>query len=369
MSAPIKILHVFGRLDRGGAETMIMNIFRKIDRNKYQFDFIIHSTDECDYSSEIRKLGGKIFSIPKYNVRNHVSYVRKWEELFVNNSDYNIIHGHVRSTASIYLGIAKKHNMITIAHSHNTSSGKGLAAVVKDILQKRIKRHSDYLLACSNEAGKWLFGKRAIHKKNYFIMPNAIDMNKFSLDKNVRDAMRAKYKLDDKLVVGTIGRFTEQKNPYFILKIIKELVSIDENYIFLWVGDGELFEQIRANVITSGLNENVIFTGSINNANEIIMSMDLFLLPSKWEGLGIVLVEAQASNLVCLVSEQIPNEVIFTDLVYKLSLKLDEKNWATRINYLIKKALRDKPSIKKDNKFDIDDSVIWTQNFYKEILK
>src|SRR5690625_2672586 len=152
MQKPNRILHVFGGMGRGGAETMVMNLYRKIDRSKIQFDFIVHTQNKCDFDDEIELLGGRIYRVPRYNGKNHFQYKRAWHKFLMNHPEYKIIHGHVRSTASIYLKIANSYGLITISHSHNTSSGKGFSAIVKNIFQYKIRYIADYLFACSQTA-------------------------------------------------------------------------------------------------------------------------------------------------------------------------------------------------------------------------
>ena len=159
----IRILHVLGSLNMGGAETLIMNLYRNIDRDKIQFDFVVHTNKIGLYEDEIKELGGKIYRIQRYKGINHFSYKKEWNNFFEEHKEYKIIHGHMRSTASIYLKIAKKYGRITIAHSHNTSNGHGFSSLVKKILQYNIRNVSDYFMGCSYEANKRLFGKTCLN--------------------------------------------------------------------------------------------------------------------------------------------------------------------------------------------------------------
>ena len=165
MNEPVRVLHVLGKLHRGGAETMIMNLYRKIDRTKVQFDFVVHNDEVEAYEAEIIELGGMIHRVPKYTGLNHLKYVDSWKKLISNHQEYQIIHGHVRSTAAIYLKICKEYQRKTISHSHNISSGKGISALVKNIYQYPIKYIADYFLAPSTLAGEWLFGKEILSKE------------------------------------------------------------------------------------------------------------------------------------------------------------------------------------------------------------
>lgn len=328
MKGPIRILHVFGRLDRGGAETMVMNLYRNIDRNNVQFDFIIHTEDKCDYEDEIKLLGGKIYRIPRYTGKNHFQYKKVWNAFFQNHSEYKIIHGHVRSTAAIYLRIAKKYGLITIAHSHSTSSGIGFSAIIKNILQYPVRYIADYLFACSNESGEWLFGKKACRNDNFFILNNAIDVKKFEFNEHTRARKRKELQIEKKFVIGHVGRFIKAKNHVFLIDIFKAVHDRNKDSVLLIVGDGELRQSIAKKVTEIGLNDSVIFTGIRNDIPELLQVMDVFVFPSLFEGLPVTLIEAQASGLPCVVSHTITREVMITPFIQFVSLKKSEDEWA-----------------------------------------
>lgn len=331
MKYPIRILHVLGGLNRGGAETMVMNLYRNIDRSKIQFDFIIHTEVVCDYDDEIKSLGGRIFRIPRYKVINHFQYKREWQLFLKEHPEYKIIHGHVRSTASIYLKIAKNMGLITIAHSHSISSGYGVKSILKYILQKNIKNIADYFFACSWDAGVWLFGKKTCCKDKFKVIKNAIDCDEFRYKSSVRTQYRKVLKLDNKLVIGHVGRLTYPKNHRFILEIFKEILLQDNSAFLLLVGDGELKSEINSQINNLGLEDNVMMLGSITEVNNILQAMDIFLFPSLYEGFGIAAIEAQAVGLHCFFSEKVPYETKVTDNVNYLSLNLPAKEWACKI--------------------------------------
>ena len=208
----IRILHVLGSLDRGGAETMIMNLYRNIDRSKVQFDFLIHTDRECDYNEEIRSMGGKIYSLKRFKGYNLCQYIKQFKDFFIKHPEYEIIHGHMRSTASIYLKIAKSMGRYTIAHSHNTSSGNGISALGKNLIQLPLRYIADYYFACSIEAGEWLFGKKIIKSDKFYILKNAIDMGAFVFNQNIRDLKRKELGFEDFFIIGNVGRFHELMN-------------------------------------------------------------------------------------------------------------------------------------------------------------
>lgn len=370
MSNPVRVLQVFAEMNRGGAETMIMNLYRNIDRSKIQFDFIVHTEDKCAFDDEIYKLGGEIFRVPTYKGTNHLAYVNKWKNFFEKHQEYKIIHGHVRSTASIYLKTAQKYGLTTIAHSHNTSSGNGFSAIAKGVLQYPIRYVADYLFACSEAAGEWLFGNKACKKGNFHILNNAIDTKKFIFNNDIRDKKRKEFLIEGKFVIGHVGRFHPQKNHEFLIDIFKEVHDKNDNAILLLVGEGDLQESIQKKVYNLGLDNNVIFTGVRSDIPELFQAMDMFVFPSLYEGLGIVLIEAQASGLPCVVANTIPEEALITDNVKQVSLTGSPKVWTEAILKPVDSYERKSTYAKiKDSGYDIEESHRWLQEFYLGLVE
>lgn len=329
MSEPIRILQVFAGMNRGGAETMIMNWYRNIDRSKIQFDFIVHTEEICAYDEEIKKLGGRIYRVPRYTGKNHFSYKTAWKQFFKIHPEYRIIHGHVRSTASIYLKIAKKFKLKTIIHSHSIASrGNKIEKIIKNIMQYSIRYISDYFFSCSDEAGEWLFGKSIVKNKKYIIIKNAIDIDKYIFNEQIRKEIRQSFKIENKFVVGHVGSFTSPKNHLFLLEIFNEVLQLERNSKLILVGDGILKEKIVAKINELEIYDNVILVGDVPNVHEYLQGMDILIFPSLFEGLGISLIEAQASGLTCIVSDTIPKEAEVTDSVYRMSLNKSAKEWA-----------------------------------------
>lgn len=326
MQEPIRIVHNIASLHLGGSQAFVMNMYRNIDRSKVQFDFVVTPETKEGFYDEITNLGGKIFSCPRYKGTNHIQYNKWWDDFFNEHPEYKVIHGHVRSTASIYLKIAKRHGLVTIAHSHSTSNGNGISAIVKRIMQLPIRKQADYLFACSDKAGKWLYGEKAITQQNYYMIPNGLDLKRFEFDVNKRNQMRMTLGIKkDMMILGHIGRLSTPKNHKFLLNVFNKYHKINSNSKLLLVGDGELFDCIKEHIDKLNISDAVIMTGSKQNTEDYYQVMDIFVFPSLWEGLPVSVVEAQANGLQCLISDVITHDVDLTDLIQYLPL--DEELW------------------------------------------
>ena len=363
----IRILHVLGGLNRGGAETMIMNLYRKMDRNIIQFDFIIHTSEHQDYTDEILNMGGKIYCFPKYNLKTAFSIKKKWDSFFTEHPEYKILHSHIRSYASVFLPIAKRHNMQTIIHSHNTSNGKGIAALAKKYLQRSLRKKADYFFGCSTESGKWLFGNKIVASDKFFIINNAIDTNCFTYDKEKIESIKESFGLKDEVVLSHVGRFHPQKNHEFLIDILNDLIKTNDNYRLLLIGDGDLKETIVKKVEDLNIKKYVIFTGIRSDVNQLLMMSDCFVFPSKWEGLPVSVIEAQAAGLQCLLADNITKEVKISDLVTYIPIDKGTQPWIDKI--------QNTDFHKKDVKsdiisagFDVNETAKWLTKFYKDII-
>ena len=363
----IRILHVFGGLDMGGAETMIMNIYRNIDREKIQFDFVTHSGRNQAYVSEIEQLGGKIYFFPKIRIYNLPLLINEWKAFFEKHKEYKILHSHVRSYSSIYIPIAKKYGLKTIIHSHSTSNGKGMKSFVKAILQYPLRYEADYFMGCSKEAGEWLFGKRIVKSDRYFTIKNAIDTRRYSFDRVQRSILRNQFGIDESVKVFMhVGRLHEAKNHIFLLQVFSILIKEMPNSMLLIVGDGELSSEIEKQIKQLELQSNIKMLGARNDIPNLLNVADAFLFPSKWEGLPVTVVEAQASGLPCFVSDKITKEVGISELVKFLPIDKGTQVWIDAIKEtdLTRKNVIDKII---QAGFDIKKSVEWLTKFYEEI--
>lgn len=337
MMEPIRVLHNIASLHFGGAQAFVMNVYDNIDREKVQFDFIVTPEERKDLYDQVEQMGGRIFVGPKYTGKNHFAYCKWWDDFFTKHPKYHVIHGHVRSTAAIYLKIAKKHGLVTIAHSHSTSNGSGFSAGVKDIMQRPIRHQADYLFACSDKAGKWLFGEKALTQPNYRMIPNGVDLQRFAFNDEKRSQMRNELGIaEETFVLGHIGRISAPKNHKFLVELFAEYHKENPNSKLLLVGDGELYETVQQQCAQLEINGAVIMVGSKTNTEDYYQAMDVFVFPSLWEGLPVSVVEAQANGLPCLISDVITHDVDLTDQVQYLSLN-EKKIWIEAITAVQKK--------------------------------
>ncbi len=320
MSEPIRILQVFGIMDYGGAESMIMSLYRHIDRTKIQFDFIVHTKEVGAFDNEIHSLGGTIFHFPRFKGKNICTVLKCWNKFFVEHPNYRIMHSHVRSYASLYLYIAKRAGLKVIIHSHSTSNGKGLLAFVKGLLQYPLRFQADYLMSCSRKAGEWLYGSRKCNENNFILLPNSIELSKYKYNEEVSKRLRSKLNIENCFVYGHVGRFHEAKNHIFMIELFKRISVYKEDAVLLLIGDGRLKKQIVDIVEKENLQNKVIFTGTRRDVPDLMQVMDAFIFPSLWEGLPVTVIEAQASGLQCFISKNITSEVEITPLVHRIDI-------------------------------------------------
>ena len=365
MTKPIRILHVLGRTDIGGAESFVMSIYRNIDRDRIQFDFAIHTNDKCDFDDEIERLGGRIYHLPKYKIYNNREYVSEWKRL-LNNKKFAVVHGHMDSTASIYLRIAKQKGISTVSHIHNTNSEKNIKSLIKRLYRRNINDVADYKFACSDAAGKYLYGKQS---DDYVVIHNGIELEKFLYDSNKGLEIRKSLGISDNdFVIGHVGNYRPIKNHKFILKLLENLNSRIENVKLVLVG-ANVEENLKKQAINLGVDDKVLFLGARSDVSSLLQAFDIFVLPSISEGLGISLIEAQASGLKCFVSENIPKEAEVTDNIYFLPIKNvnDIKLWSDKIVEEIGYNRENMKSEIEKNGYDIIETVKYLEQFYLRI--
>lgn len=362
MKEPIRVLHVFGRLDSGGAESRTMDIYREIDKTKVQFDFAIHTEDECFFSKEVESLGGKIYSFPRFNGKNYFQYKDSWKKFFRNHPQYSIVHGHQTNTGFVYLKEAKANNVpIRIAHSRNSDKEN----VIKRYLCKLSKLYATHLFAVSKVAGVSEFGLKAYQSGQVKVIPNAINAKKYSFSEEVRKAKRLEYGIKNEILAIHIGRFHPQKNHMFLLDVFSKFLEYEPTSKLLLVGEGVLRDKIIKKISELKMDDSVILAGIRSDVPDLLQAADVLLFPSLFEGLPGVVLEAQAAGLPCIISDSVTDEVGITDLVEYVSLKKDPTFWAKQLICSLRQFERKNTyeEIKEKN-FDVDSVSLWYQEFY-----
>lgn len=356
----IRVLQVVTHMNRGGLETMIMNYYRNIDRKKVQFDFLVHRPYEADYDQEIKSLGGRIYHISRL-VPWSKKYKNELKKFLCDHPEYKIIHVHQDCLSSVVLQCAKECKIpVRIAHSHSASQDKNLKYLIKLYYRRFIPKYATDLLACGEDAGKWMFSG-----KQFQVLRNAIDVKKYDYNSTVRENTRKEFDLENMTVIGHVGRFSTVKNHKFLIDVFEECLKENKNIRLLLVGDGEEKELIEKKVKDMGLQGKVIFAGIRSDVNRIMQAMDVFVFPSLYEGLPLTLVEAQAAGLPCVISENIPRDCILTkNLITALSLKKSAKDWAEKI--LSVKDIKRASHMEELNNsgYDIGSNVKKLQEFY-----
>ena len=330
-----KILEVYSLTVRGGAETLMINHLREMNKQEFYVDFVNHTQKKCDYDDEILSLGSHLYHMPKFRVFNVVSYIKAWFKFFKDNPDYDVVHVHYFTLAPIIIPIAKKCGVKTrITHSHAIRKSSFYKRVLLNLFRWLMVNNSTLLLACSKEAGNNIF-----KVPYYVVFKNAIPSNKFAYNFLIRERIRAELKVNkDVLVIGNVGSFrSKHKNHLFQIDVFEEIHRRNPNSILLLVGDGVLRPMVEQKVKDCHLEEYVIFAGLKDRTEDYYQAMDVFLFPSLYEGLGIVAIEAQVSGLPVIMSNQVPNEACISDLVTICDLNSGISTWADTILYLAEK--------------------------------
>lgn len=336
MQQPLRVLHVLGTTNLGGAESRIMDLYRHIDRSKVQFDFVNHMTEKAYFDDEIKELGGNLYHFPRFKGYNYFAYKKAVRAFFKEHNDYCCVQGHMTSTASIYLPIAKKSGvLVTAAHARSAGVDRGMKGRMTLFLRRNLSKKADCLFACSRLAGEVAYGKRAASEGKTIYIPNAIDVDAFAYQEEKRNNMREKLGISGRYVFGHVGRFHYAKNHEFLIKVFCEICKRTEmqgrNPVLILLGEGSGMEEIKRQAQEMNILENVLFLGNCVPVADYYQAMDYMIYPSRFEGLPGTVVEAQASGLRCLISDAIAEEVLITDLVKNLSINISPVKWADRI--------------------------------------
>lgn len=362
----IRVLEVVTDMGRGGIETMLMNYYRHMDRNAVQLDFLVHRQKRTVYDDEIESLGGRIYRMPPLNPFS-TEYKKELAEFFSAHPEYRIVHCHLDCMAGIPLRTAKQQGVpVRIAHAHSSNQTKNLKYPLKLLFKKGIAKQATLLFACGEAAGKWMF-----NGEQFTVMGNAIDAAAFRYNPEIRETVRKELlpRASNALVIGHVGSFWSPKNHLFLLDIFNEIHKQEPNSVLLLVGTGGLMDAVREKAQSLGLQDSVYLIGDRKDVNRVVQAMDVFVLPSLFEGLPVTMIEAQASGLPCFISDRVPLECKITDRVTQISLQTPAEQWATQILAARKAERKDTYAEIVSADFDIVQSAKWLQNFYLEQWK
>ena len=351
MEQPIRVLQILGIVANGGVEAVIMNYYRHIDKTKIKFDFVVHNDADENYLREVERLGAQIYKVTPYN-KNIFKFIFDIYQI-IKKHDYQIVHCNMNALSGFALFAAYLANAkIRILHNHTTDSKEEkLRSFIKRMLRPFAKLFANQYWACSNLAAEWMYGKKVVDENKVTIINNAIDLDRFKFDKEKREKFRKEFALKDCFVIGHVGRFLKQKNHEFLIDIFNEVVKRKENARLLLIGDGKLRPQTESKVKELGISNKVIFLGNRNDVADLYNAMDVFVLPSLYEGLPVVGVEVQANGLPFICSTEVTKEILLTDNIKLISLQQPLKDWCNEIENEKRKDLNINDKLLK--KFDI----------------
>ncbi len=324
-----RILCVLGKLKSGGVESIMFSYYKKLDKESYQYDFVYEEASDSEFPQEIIDMGAGAYCVP--NISSPIAYIKEIRKI-IKNGNYNIVHSNLNTLSVFSLFAAATCNVkYRILHNHSTSSNKEKK---RDILKKILRPFNliftNKKAACSELAARWMYGNRSFEKGMVQVFNNGIDVDKFKFDPVFRDEIRKKYKVENKKIVGHVGRFVTTKNHLFIIDMFSETVKIDPESVLMLVGDGELLENVKEYVNEKYLMDKVIFTGVCEDVYKYYSAFDVFVLPSLYEGLPVVAMEACACGLPVILSDQITKECAISDNVSFLPIN-DTECWVEKI--------------------------------------
>ena len=327
----LRVLHSVSNMARAGIETMLMNYYREIDRSLVQFDFLANKPAPGEYDEEIRGMGGRVFVSPGFNPLHFPRYERFMADLLHDNPDIGIVHAHNEAMGYYALKSAKDAGIrVRIAHAHSTRIIRDYKYPLKLVCKRLLPGAATEWWGCGRDAGIYYFGEKRWNESG-FVVRNAIDVSKFAFRQEDRRRLRQLQGLDDCFVIGHVGRFNEAKNHSRLLDIFAEIAKTAPDARLVLIGVGELEQAAREKVRTLELEDRVFFLGQMADVSGWYQAMDCFVLPSVFEGLPVVGIEAQASGLPCFFSDRVTDEVLLSPQAQRISLRADNAEWAGAI--------------------------------------
>ena len=368
-----KVMQIIGQLRIGGAETVAMNLYRYIDRTKFEFHYLVYGDSVGEYEEEVTKLGGKVIHI-SYSSNKINEFKKALDKVFKEYGPYDVVHAHMMFHNGLVLDVAKKNKIpIRISHAHSTNDGADrkhlLDCVIRAIYDAyfclKIRKNANVYIACGNEAGCYLYGKKFFLKKG-IVVKNGIDTDKFQFDEKKRKILREKYGLSDRHVYSSIGHFELVKNHKFIIDVFENINKKDNRAILILLGDGKLRRKIELMCRERGISENVRFMGNVKNVDEWLQAIDFLLMPSLYEGIPVTLIEAQAVGVKCFVSDRISEEVNYTNTIQFLSLE-NRQAWANIVNENVTYVRTDNRILTIKSGYDVKYNVGIIQQIYLDV--
>lgn len=337
----IKVLHVLAQRPKGGIGTFLKNMQANIDTSKVQFDYLICDSDKTgEFDNFVKNFGSKVHVLSPLKSRKIFRYITEINLFFKKNGhEYDIVHGHLSSLGVIYLNIARKYGVKhRVIHSHATRlSDKKINEIRNFITELPLRKAANIYFACSKKAGEHKFGRNNLEKNKVHIINNAVDVNKFRYDIETRISLRSRLNLEEKVVIGNVGRLSNQKNHLFLIDTFNLIYSKEKRAILMLIGDGELEPILKKKVESLGLTDAVFFMGKRNDVDKLLQVMDVFVMPSLYEGFPLVGIEAQCSGLPCIFADTITEEIMVTDTCKFISLKEPKESWALEIINIVEK--------------------------------
>lgn len=324
-SEPIRVAQIMGKLWAGGVEMVVFNYYRAIDKSKIQFDFYYDSDSTAEPPQDLIDMGARFYKLPPY--QKLPQYIRELKK-YLKENQYLIVHSHLNTLSVFPLFVAWMCRVpVRVAHNHSVPAGK---EVGRDTLKRFLRLFAkvfptDYF-ACSEKAGRWMFGNKAFDSGHVFVMKNATDFSRFRPVFEKIESLKRQLGLTDKFVVEHVGRFTYAKNHDFLLDIFSEISIKKENAVLLLVGDGELHQVIVNKIKEKGLEEKVVFAGQVSDPELYYSLADVLVIPSIFEGLSLATIESQIAGIPAVVSDAIPAEAVISNGVRRL--KLTDRSWS-----------------------------------------
>lgn len=362
----IRVLQVLDKINyNSGVSAVVMNYYNHMDKNKVVFDFLVHEEVEDEVRNRLEKNGSQVYVMPPFAISNAFKYLKLLKEFFEKHSEYKIVHGHIPNAAMFYLRSARKANIpIRILHSHSSKGSDIPWKNIRNIVMTKIGvRYSNVYIACSKNAAKYMFGNT---DKEIYFLNNAIDTNVFQYNSDLRIKYRKQLMVDDNIVLGHVGRFSEEKNHEFLVKVLAEILKSDNRYKLLLLGDGPRKEYIEQMAKELGINDHIIYMGVVNNVGDYLNAMDVFLLPSFFEGFPVVGVEAQCNGLKCIFSDRITRDTKILPNVEYISIENSDE-WASAIQKAELERVLDAAENIKNAGFSIRIEANKLQNMYEDL--